>query len=198
LPTATHVNFPEVSSSASVSCESAAVVGVGGVGLNVIQALRIVGAYPIVAIDISEEKLTLASSLGAHHTVLRPRDSLEAARAHVPYGFDWAFEVLGRPETILDAWSLIRSGGTVVVVGLAPKASTVSIPAFDFISEKNLRGCFYGSSHFRADLPTLIEWARLGWLKLDPLVSRTRPLDELEEAFGDLRQGKGVRTVIRF
>lgn len=179
--------------------ESAVVIGAGGVGLNVIQALRIVGAHPIVAVDIAPEKLALAASLGAHHTVLRPQDDLQAAReAYTPYGFDWAFEVLGRPETILDAWSMIRAGGSVVVVGLAAKTATVPIPAFDFIQEKNLRGCFYGSTHFRADLGRLVEWVRLGWLKLDPLVSRRRPLAELEEAFEDLRRGTGVRTLLYF
>ncbi len=120
-----------------------AVVGAGGVGLNVIQAASLSGAYPIIAIDIRSEKIALARTFGASHGInSREQDAIATVQEITEYGVDWAFEVIGNPRTIEQAWELIRPGGTVVVVGLAPKGSKVSLPAFDFISEKNIRGCF--------------------------------------------------------
>ena len=111
---------------------------------------------------------------------------------------EWAFELLGNPRTIEQAWELIRPGGTVVVVGLSPKGSKVSLPAFDFISEKNIRGCFYGSSRFHADIPVILERIKTGRMRIEGMVSHTVPLEELEEAFSRLRNGDGMRTVVRF
>ena len=93
---------------------------------------------------------------------------------------EWAFEVLGNPRTIEQAWELIRPGGTVVVVGLSPKGSKVTLPAFDFISEKNIRGCFYGSSRFHADIPVILERIKTGRMRIEGMVSHTVPLEELE------------------
>jgi Zn-dependent alcohol dehydrogenase len=179
--------------------ESVAVIGCGGVGLNVIQAASLSGAYPIIAIDIRSEKIELARSFGASHGVnAREQDTAAAVREITEYGVDWAFEVIGNPRTIEQAWELIRPGGTVVVVGLAPRGSHVSLPAFDFIFEKNIRGCFYGSSHFHADVPKILKRIQAERMRLEGMVSQSVPLEELESAFGRLRKGEGVRTVLRF
>ncbi len=179
--------------------DSVAVIGCGGVGLNVIQAASLSGAYPVVAIDIRQEKIDLAQSFGASHGVnSREQDAAAVIREITPYGVDWAFEVLGNPRTIEQAWELIRPGGTVVVVGLSPKGSKVSLPAFDFISEKNIRGCFYGSSHFHTDVPVILNRIRAGRMRTDGMVSHSVPLEELETAFSRLRNGEGVRTILRF
>jgi S-(hydroxymethyl)glutathione dehydrogenase/alcohol dehydrogenase len=111
---------------------------------------------------------------------------------------DLAFEVLGNPRTIEQAWGLIRPGGTVVVVGLSPKGSRVSLPAFDFISEKNIRGCFYGSTHFHADVPVILKRIQAGRMRTEGMVSHSVPLEELETAFDRLRNGDGARTILRF
>jgi S-(hydroxymethyl)glutathione dehydrogenase/alcohol dehydrogenase len=178
---------------------SVAVIGCGGVGLNVIQAASLSGAYPIIAIDIRSEKIELARTFGASHGVnAREQDAVAAIREITEYGVDWAFEVLGNPRTIEQAWELIRPGGTVVVVGLSPKGSKVSLPAFDFISEKNIRGCFYGSSHFHADVPMILKRIEAGRMRIEGMVSQSVPLEELEAAFSRLRNGDGVRTVLRF
>ncbi len=179
--------------------DSVAVIGCGGVGLNVVQAASLSGAYPVIAIDIRQEKIELAKSFGASHGVnSREQDAAAAIQEITRYGVDWAFEVLGNPRTIEQAWGLIRPGGTVVVVGLSPKGSTVSLPAFDFISEKNIRGCFYGSSHFHADVPVILERIQAGRMRTGGMVSHSVPLEELETAFSRLRNGDGVRTILRF
>jgi S-(hydroxymethyl)glutathione dehydrogenase/alcohol dehydrogenase len=179
--------------------ESIAVIGCGGVGLNVIQAASLSGAYPIIAIDVRPEKIELAKTFGASHAVnAGEQDAISAIREITEFGVDWAFEVIGNPRTIEQAWELIRPGGTVVVVGLPPKNSKVALPAFDFISEKNIRGCFYGSSRFHADVPVILERVRSGRMRIDGMVSHSVPLEELETAFSKLRSGEGVRTVLRF
>ncbi len=179
--------------------ESVAVIGCGGVGLNVIQAASLSGAYPVIAIDIRPEKIELAKTFGASHGVnAREQDVVATIQEFTQYGVDWAFEVLGNPRTIEQAWELIRPGGTVVVVGLSPKGSKVSLPAFDFISEKNIRGCFYGSSHFHADVPVILKRMQAGRMRIDGMVSHSVPLEELETAFSRLRNGDGVRTILRF
>jgi S-(hydroxymethyl)glutathione dehydrogenase/alcohol dehydrogenase len=179
--------------------ESVAVIGCGGVGLNVIQAASLSGAYPIIAVDISPEKIELAKTFGASHGVNAREQDVEAIiRAITTYGVDWAFEVIGNPRTIEQAWECIRAGGTVVVVGLPPKGSKVSLPAFDFISEKNIRGCFYGSSRFHADVPAILMRIQAGRMRTDGMVSHSIPLEELESAFDRLRRGDGLRTIIRF
>ena len=179
--------------------ESVAVIGCGGVGLNVIQAASLSSAYPVIAIDIRSDKIELAKTFGASHGVnAREQDAAAAILEITEHGVDWAFEVLGNPRTIEQAWGLIRAGGTVVVVGLSPKGSKVSLPAFDFISEKNIRGCFYGSSRFQADMPMIISRIQAGRMRIDGMVSHSVPLEELESAFSRLRNGDGVRTVLRF
>lgn len=179
--------------------ESVAVIGCGGVGLNVIQAASLSGAYPIIAIDINPEKLKLAQSFGASHTInSREQEALREVRRITQLGVDWAFEVLGNPRTIEQAWSLIRAGGTAVVVGLAPRTSTITLPAFEFIIEKSIRGCFYGSSRFHADVPALLKRIQAGRMRVEGMVSHTVSLDELETAFERMRRGDGARTIIRF
>lgn len=179
--------------------ESVAVIGCGGVGLNVIQAASLSGAYPIIAIDIRPEKIELARTFGASHGInSREQDAAATIQEITEYGVDWAFEVIGNPRTIEQAWELIRPGGTVVVVGLAPKGSKVTLPAFDFISEKNIRGCFYGSSHFHADVPMILKRIQAGRMHIDGMVSHSIPLEELESAFTRLRNGDGARTLVRF
>jgi Zn-dependent alcohol dehydrogenase len=179
--------------------DSVAVMGCGGVGLNVIQAASLSGAYPIIAIDIRPEKIELARSFGASHGInSREQDAAATVQEITEYGVDWAFEVIGNPRTIEQAWELIRPGGTVVVVGLAAKGSKVTLPAFDFISEKNIRGCFYGSSHFHADVPMILKRIQAGRMHIDGMVSHSIPLEELEAAFTRLRTGDGARTLVRF
>jgi S-(hydroxymethyl)glutathione dehydrogenase/alcohol dehydrogenase len=179
--------------------DSVAVIGCGGVGLNVIQAASLSGAYPVIAIDIRQEKIELAKNFGASHGVnSREQDAAAVIQEITQYGVDWAFEVLGNPRTIEQAWGLIRPGGTVVVVGLSPKGSRVSLPAFDFISEKNIRGCFYGSTHFHADVPAILKRIQAGRMRTEGMVSHSVPLEELETAFDRLRNGDGARTILRF
>jgi S-(hydroxymethyl)glutathione dehydrogenase/alcohol dehydrogenase len=177
--------------------ESVAVIGCGGVGLQVIAALRLAGADPIVAVDLDPAKLELALARGATHSV-ESGSAVTAARVAriVGRGVDHAFEVVGRPDTIRLAWDCLRPGGTAVVVGLAPKGVEVALPAIEFLSDKGIRGTYYGSGDAAADLPRLAELALAGDLDLAGVVTRVEPLDAVNDALDRLRRGEGARTVL--
>jgi S-(hydroxymethyl)glutathione dehydrogenase/alcohol dehydrogenase len=188
-------NTAEVEEGATV-----AVWGCGGVGLNVVQAARLSGAERIVAIDTRPEMLELACRLGATHAV-RAGESVDASaavRELLPGGADYAFEAIGREETVNEAWEVVRPGGTVVVVGLMPKGSKLTIDPWGFINEKTLKGCFLGTARIERDIPHLVDLYADGKLVLDELVSRRLPLTELPDAFHQLRTGVTVRQLVVF
>lgn len=179
---------------------SVAVWGCGGVGLSVVQAARIAGADPVVAVDTRPEKLELAQRLGATATVhARPTaDTVRRVRHATGGGADYAFEAVGRAETISEAWDAVRAGGTAVVLGLPPKGSTVTIDTWGFINEKTLKGSFLGSAWIDEDVPRLVDLYAAGELRLDELVSDRIALADLPEAFDRLRGGDALRQLVVF
>ena len=111
-------------------------------------------------------------------------------------GVDHAFEVVGRAETIRLAWDVLRPGATAVVVGLAPLGVEVALPAIEFLSEKSIKGCYYGSGNVAEELPRLVELVAAGRLELGSVVSHVDGLEGVEPALERLRRGEGVRTVL--
>ena len=166
-----------------------AVIGCGGVGLQVIAAARLAGAASILAIDPVEAKRDLALAQGATEF-----SSPEGAGGP----FDLVFEVVGRAETIELGWRLLDNGGTVVVVGIAPTGVEARIRAIDFSSEKSLRGSFYGSGSPAAEMADLAKLVADGTLDLSRAVSHTTDLGGIDEAFERLERGEGARTVVGF
>ncbi len=178
--------------------ESVAVIGCGGVGLQVVAGVRLAGADPIIAIDRVPEKLELARAQGASHVIDAAAVSDVAAAVHelTDGGVDHAFEVIGRPETIRLAWDALRAGGSAVVVGLAPVGVEASVPAIEFLSDKSLKGTYYGSGDPAAELPELAELALSGALDLPRVVTHITPLEGIGQALDRLRSGEGARTVL--
>ena len=178
--------------------DSAAVVGCGGVGLQVLAAARLAGARPIIAIDRMPEKLERALAQGATHALATATDvdPVRTVRDLTQGGVDFAFEVVGRAETIRLAWDLVRPGGTAIVVGLAPDGVEASVPAIEFLSEKSLRGSYYGSGDPQAELPGLARMAVAGELDLAGVVTAVEPLAAVNDALDRLRHGEGARTVL--
>jgi S-(hydroxymethyl)glutathione dehydrogenase/alcohol dehydrogenase len=179
--------------------QSVAVIGCGGVGLQVIAAARLAGAGTIVAIDREAAKLELARRRGATHALLAGEERALAAEVAAICGAGGAehcFEVVGRPQTIRQAFALVRPGGAVTVVGLAPRGVEVSLPAIDFLSEKAIAGCYYGSGDPRTGLERLIALAAAGRLELGEVVSHFAPLAGVGEALARLARGEGARTVL--
>jgi S-(hydroxymethyl)glutathione dehydrogenase / alcohol dehydrogenase len=123
-------------------------------------------------------------------------DAAKAVKKLTGGGVDHAFEVVGRPETIRLAWDVIHPGAAATVVGLAARGVEVALPAIEFLSEKTIRGSYYGSSDVAADLPELVQLVADGRLELADVVSHFTDLDGVEDALGRLRRGEGARTIV--
>jgi S-(hydroxymethyl)glutathione dehydrogenase / alcohol dehydrogenase len=177
--------------------DSVAVVGCGGVGLNVVQGARIAGAGPIIAIDVVAGKLALAGELGATELVNAGEgDPIAAVHEHIPGGVDHAFEALGRPETIETALALTGRGGQTVLIGMAPPEARVRLDALTTtLEERCVRGSWYGSCMPLRDIPLLVELYRDGRLRLEPLIT-TCGLDDVNDAFARMEAGETARSVI--
>lgn len=177
--------------------DSVAVIGCGGVGLNVIQGARIAGAAPIVAVDLVDEKLELAREMGATAAVNAGEgDTVGTVRELVPGGVDHAFEALGRPETIETALALTGRGGQTILIGMAPPDARIGLDALTMtLEERCVRGCWYGSCVPLRDIPLLIELYRSSRLQLEPLIT-TCGLDDVNDAFARMEAGETARSVI--
>jgi S-(hydroxymethyl)glutathione dehydrogenase / alcohol dehydrogenase len=174
---------------------SAVVIGCGGVGLNVIQSLALAAATQIIAVDINHFKLGKAREFGATHTIDAKHEDVIGTIRELTQGrgVDYGFEVISTTPTIRQAFDATRMGGTVVVVGVvSPPGAEVSIPASP---KKTVRSGAPGGVQW-TNTPLLVDLYMAGKLKLDELVSKERPLQEVNEAFADLRAGEVARTVL--
>jgi Zn-dependent alcohol dehydrogenase len=180
--------------------DAVAVVGCGGVGLNVVQGARIAGAATIVAVDVNPAKLTAARAFGATAVVDASKvDPVNAVRDLTGQrGADVAFEALGMGATIHQAVDMTRRGGQAVLVGIPRLDVMLSLPAMlgVVLQERTIRGCWYGSSDIRRDIPRLVQLYRDGSLLLDELVSRRIELSEVNDAFDAMKGGEVTRSVI--
>jgi S-(hydroxymethyl)glutathione dehydrogenase/alcohol dehydrogenase len=176
-----------------------AVIGCGGVGQAVIQGARIAGAARIIAVDPVELKRKSAEQNGATDFV-DPNEGDPVAQVQQltgGRGVDYAFEVIGLPETTLQAYNMIRKGGTAVMVGMTRAEAQVTLPTFDlFFNEKTLKGCKYGSGQVRRDFQRFADLIETGRLDTKDMVSRTIKLDEVNDAFAAMEKGEVIRSVI--
>jgi S-(hydroxymethyl)glutathione dehydrogenase/alcohol dehydrogenase len=176
------------------------VVGAGGVGLNVIQGARLAGATRIIAVDIRDNKLELAREFGATHVINSTRDDVpETAKALTGgYGVDYAFEVIGLPATITQAYESIHKGGVAVVVGVSDERAELTIkPVWMMRQAKTLMGCAYGSARPQVDFPKIVDLYMAGKIQLDELITRRYGLDEINEAFRAMEAGEVARSILQ-
>jgi Zn-dependent alcohol dehydrogenase len=179
---------------------SVAVIGVGGVGLNSIQGAALSGARMVIAIDLLDNKLAAAREFGATHTVnAKQEDVLATIQAlTAQQGVDYAFVTVGNTLAVNQAFSLIRPGGMVVVVGLPEADATASVPIHNLVSERHVVGSPMGSTRLSVDVPRLVELYQQGKLKLDQLITRRYPLAEINEAIESMERGEALRNVLIF
>lgn len=178
---------------------SVAVLGCGGVGQAVIQGARIAGAGRIIAIDPQELKRKTAMKLGATDVVDPSKgDPVEQVKALTGgRGADYAFEVIGLPETILTTYGLARRGGEVIIVGMARFDAQFTLPAFGiFFEQKTVKGCKYGSAQVRRDFPRFVELIETSRLDISSMVSKTIKLEGVNDAFRAMEAGEVIRSVI--
>lgn len=180
--------------------ESVAVFGAGGVGLNIIQGTRLCGAHPIIAVDANADKLSLARDFGASHTLLFDDAIVSRVQALTAgRGGDHVFEAVGNPTLQEVAFTALRPGGQLTLVGATPDDSRTNLPAASITrSELRIHGSFYGSCNPRRDIPLLLNLYTAGKLKLRELVTKRYRLEQINEAYADLVNGKLARGVIVF
>jgi alcohol dehydrogenase len=187
------VNTARVPAGASV-----AVVGLGGVGLASLLGAVAAGARRIVAVDLSDEKLGLARQLGATDTVnARDPDAAEQAREATAGGVEFAFEMAGSIRALDLAYKITRRGGTTVTAGLPPPDAALPLPVVNLVGEeRTVKGSYIGTCVPMRDIPRYVELYRRGRLPVDRLMSGRLALEEINEGFDRLHEGKAVRQVI--
>ena len=177
--------------------ESVAVVGCGGVGLNVIQGARIAGATTIIAIDTNPMKLDLARQLGATHAIDPTGTTIrDAVQTIAPRGVDVGFEVVGHPDLVADTFLATRTGGRCVMVGSPPAGMPIPIDGRALFSERRLLGTTGGSNVPARDIPRIAKLYQEGKLDLDTLVSARRPLADFAESIAESERGEVARSVV--
>ncbi|MBD1886559.1 MULTISPECIES: S-(hydroxymethyl)glutathione dehydrogenase/class III alcohol dehydrogenase [Microcoleus] len=178
------------------------VFGLGGVGLNVIQAARLVGANMIVGVDLNPDKREMAEKFGMTHFV-NPR---EVEGDLVPYlvdltkgGADYSFECIGNINVMRQALECCHKGwGVSVIVGVAAAGQEISTRPFQLVTGRVWKGTAFGGAKGRTDVPKIVDWYMDGKIDIDSLVSRVMPIDQINEAFDLMHKGEVIRTVLTF
>jgi S-(hydroxymethyl)glutathione dehydrogenase/alcohol dehydrogenase len=176
-----------------------AIFGAGGVGLNVIQGAALVNAGRIIAVDIAPEKLDFARKLGATDTINSTKaDPIQAVKEMTAgEGVDYAFDAVGSPGTLLQAFESTRKAGMTIMIGMPPVGTQVSVPGLALpFGEKVLTGSFYGSCVPKLDFPRIADLYATGKIRLDELVTRRFSIDQVADAFVELESGRSARCLI--
>ena len=190
------LNTAKVETGASVL-----IMGLGGVGMAAVQGARLAGASVILVSDPIAERRELALKFGATHVnnPLEVKVEKDCRKLSNKIGMDYAFETAGIAKLIETAINCIRPGGMAVAVGAPPLDQGITINPVTLFSsfEKKLCGCMLGSCNSLTDIPKLLQFWKEGKLNLEDMVTAIRPLEEINEAFDDMKSGKGLRTVLK-
>jgi S-(hydroxymethyl)glutathione dehydrogenase / alcohol dehydrogenase len=180
---------------------SVAVIGVGGVGLNSIQGAACVSAYPIIAVDVNDDKLEAAKKFGATHTVNSAKvDAIQAVKEITGgRGADYVFVTVGFAPAMEQSVPMCAPRGTAVWVGIPNIKDTVTFSPFPvFREERSILGCWMGSTNLKNDIPKLVSLYKQGKLKLDELITKHYKLEEINEAMAAVERGEALRNIIAF
>jgi S-(hydroxymethyl)glutathione dehydrogenase/alcohol dehydrogenase len=189
------INTAKVEAGANV-----VVFGLGGIGLNVIQGARLVGANMIVGVDINPARRALAEEFGMTHFV-NPR---EVGGDLVPYlvdltggGADYSFECVGSVDLMRQALECCHRGwGVSVIIGVAGAGQEIRTRPFQLVTGRVWKGSAFGGARGRTDVPKIVDWYMDGKIRIDPLITHTLPLDRINEAFDLMHAGESIRTVV--
>jgi S-(hydroxymethyl)glutathione dehydrogenase / alcohol dehydrogenase len=178
------------------------IFGLGGIGLNVIQGCRMVGADRIVGVDINPHKKPLAEKFGMTHFV----NPNEVEEDLVPYlvnltggGADYSFECIGNVDVMRQALECAHRGwGESIIIGVAGSGQEISTRPFQLVTGRVWRGSAFGGARGRTDVPKIVDWYMDGKIEIDPLITHTMPLEKINDAFDLMHQGKSIRSVVTF
>ena len=192
-----------VINTASVEAGANVVVfGLGGIGLNVIQGARLVGANKIVGVDLNPGRRALAEKFGMTHFV----DPSEVEGDLVPYlvdltdgGADYSFECIGNVTTMRQALECCHKGwGESVIIGVAPAGAEIATRPFQLVTGRVWRGTAFGGARGRTDVPRIVDWYMDGRINIDDLITHTMPLDEINRGFDLMHSGESIRSVVEY
>ena len=180
--------------------ETVAVIGCGGIGLAAINGAALAGAGRIIAIDMLASKLELARQFGATDVVQASADTdvVKAVRDLTHGGVHHAFECIGLKATAEQSFAMLRRGGTATVIGMIKPGVKLELDPNHLLHERRIQGSIMGSNRFPVDMPRLVDFYMAGKLHLDPMISRRLRLDQINEAFDELRRGELARSVVVF
>jgi S-(hydroxymethyl)glutathione dehydrogenase/alcohol dehydrogenase len=178
------------------------VFGLGGIGLNVIQGCRMVGANRIVGVDINPDKKPLAEKLGMTDFV----NPNEVEGDLVPYlvdltggGADYSFECIGNVDVMRQALECAHRGwGESIIIGVAGSGQEISTRPFQLVTGRVWRGSAFGGARGRTDVPKIVDWYMDGKIEIDDMITHTMPLERINDAFDLMHEGKSIRSVVTF
>lgn len=179
------------------------VFGLGGIGLNVIQAARMVGADKIIGVDINPSKVEIARKFGMTHFI-NPRevgaDKVVAAVVDATDGgADFTFDCTGNVDVMRQALeSCHRGWGTSVVIGVAPAGAEIATRPFQLVTGRVWKGSAFGGARGRTDVPKIVDWYMEGKINIDDLITHIMPLEEINTAFDLMHEGSSIRSVVKF
>tara|TARA_B100001057_G_scaffold240968_1_gene241314 strand:+ start:8341 stop:9447 length:1107 start_codon:yes stop_codon:yes gene_type:complete len=177
------------------------VFGLGGIGLNVIQGANMAGAYKIVGVDINEEKVALAEKFGMTDFI-NPKKIENVVEAIVDItkgGADYSFECIGNVDTMRQALECCHKGwGESVIIGVAGAGQEISTRPFQLVTGRVWRGSAFGGARGRSDVPTIVDWYMDGKINIDDMITHTMPLEDINEAFHLMHEGKSIRSVVQY
>ncbi len=178
------------------------VFGLGGIGLNVIQGARMVGANMIVGVDTNPKKRTLGEKFGMTHFV-NPKEVEGDLVAHIvdvtKGGADYSFECIGNVETMRQALECCHKGwGESVIIGVAGAGQEISTRPFQLVTGRVWRGTAFGGARGRTEVPRIVDWYMDGKINIDDLITHTMPLQEINNAFHLMEEGESIRSVVLY
>ena len=176
-----------------------AVFGLGGIGLNVIQGARMVGADRIIGIDINPTREKLGRNFGMTDFI-NPKKINNVTEAIIDLtngGVDYSFECIGNVETMREALECCHKGwGESFVIGVAGAGQEISTRPFQLVTGRSWKGTAFGGARGRTDVPRIVEWYMDGKIQIDPLITHTLPLSKINEAFTMMHNGESIRSVV--
>ncbi len=191
------INTAKVEAGANV-----VVFGLGGIGLNVLQGARMVGANMIIGVDTNPGKRTLAEKFGMTHFV-NPTDIGGDLVAHLVEmtrgGADYSFECIGNVEVMRQALECCHKGwGESIIIGVAGSGQEINTRPFQLVTGRVWRGTAFGGAKGRTDVPKIVDWYMDGKINIDDLITHTMPLEQINDAFDLMHAGKSIRSVVTF
>jgi len=178
------------------------VFGLGGIGLNVVQGLRLVGADQIVGVDLNPARKALAERFGLTHFVNPSEvkgDLVQHLVALTDGGADYSFECIGSVQVMRQALECCHRGwGESIIIGVAGAGEEIATRPFQLVTGRVWRGSAFGGAKGRRDVPRIVDWYMNGKIEIDPLITHELSLERINEAFELMQEGRSIRTVIRF